>query len=253
MDYNNLEQHFSFALPPVFKVGIYDGINPCGFATALIFVLYLSSVGYTQKRVFWLGLLFIVSSVVAQFGLACGLCDFIVTVPFVMLFLRIFYFLLAAIFLVLGVIHIMDRWQYGKYFNTKRFKCKVPVFFNDSQSEKPAASKTKRFLIIIEITLLTIAIGFFMTLCSSIYPQSEYIFIVHSYYMAGGDARFARLSFFQYSFATALPLAVVWIAILFSGLMKKKTKVILYYKGISAALFLSVGIGLGYFLLTLLF
>ena len=244
----NLKQYPSFAFLPAFTVGIQDGINPCGFASALIFILYLSFIGYTQKRVFFLGLLFIVSSGATHFGLAAGLFDFIITAPVVMLFFRIFYFLVAVVFLVLGVLNIMDRWQYRKYFDTGRFKCKVPAFLRDLQSEKPA-NKTKKFLIAVKFILLAVVIGFLVTLCGSIYPQRDYIFIVHSYLMAGGDAKFAFLSFAQYGVASVVPLVTVWIAILFLGLARKKIKVILYYKGISAALFLSIGIGLGYFLL----
>ena len=247
MDRYNLKQYPSFALFPAFTAGIGDSINPCGLASALILIMYLSLVGYTQKRVFWLGLLFILFSGLTHFGLAAGFFDYIIATPGVMHTLRILYFLLAAVFLVLGFLNISDRWQYEKYFDTGRFKYKVPAFFETLSDEKPAG-KVKKFFIFVRFILFAMGSGFIVTLCSSIYPQDEYIFIVHSYLMSGGNAKFVFLSFFYYSVTANLPLITAWIVILFLGRARKKMKMILYYKGISAALFLSVGIGLGYFL-----
>ena len=109
MDSHNFKPFYFFTLLPAFTVGIQDGINPCGFASALIFIMYLSVAGHTQKSIFWLGLLFIVSSVLAHFGLTIGVLDFIIIAPAIVRLLRIFYFLLAATFLILGIFNIVDR------------------------------------------------------------------------------------------------------------------------------------------------
>ena len=249
MGHEIVNQNFLFTLLPAFKVGVNDAINPCGFATVLVFIYYLSAIGYTQKRVFWFGLLFILSSVAAHFGLTIGFFDPIVTSSLVLLLLRAFYFLLTSAFLVLGVLNIMDRWQYEKYSDVRRFRCKVPAFLKDLENEKPY-HKIKTFLVIVEFILLALVVGILVTVCSSLYPQREYIFIVHSYLMAGGNGRFAFASFFQYAVASTWPLVVAWAAVLCLNMARKKKKAILYYKTILSALFLSVGVGLGYFLLS---
>lgn len=247
-DHHNLKQYSFFALLPAFKAGLYDGMNPCGFASALLLVLYLSWVGHTQRRVFWLGLMFIASSAITHFLLATGLFDAMITDFTVTLCFQIFYFVLVAVFLILGVFNMMDRRQYEKHFDTGKFRCKVPAFLKSRPGETPE-SKMKEFLVAVELILSAMIAGIFVTLCASIYPQREYIFIVHSYLMAGGNAKFAFLSFFQYGIASVLPLVIAWFAVFLLGLGRTKTNVILYYKGIAAALFLSVGAGLEYFLL----
>ncbi|MBN1869435.1 MAG: hypothetical protein JW847_02510 [Candidatus Omnitrophica bacterium] len=248
MGHGHLKNNYAFVLLPAFTVGIKDGINPCGLASALILILYLSWIGYTQKRVFTFGLLFIMASIVTQFGLVQGVFDVFLTAPTSISLFRILYFLMALGFILLGAINIFDRLQYGKFFNTKLFKCKVPAFLRIHEAERTAHKRGNVFRVI-GVMLLAVVIGAIVTLFASLYPQLEYIFIIHSYYMAGGDMNFALSSFAQYCVATVLPQIFALIVVLIVGLMREKRKAILYYKSISAALFLSVGIGLLFFLL----
>jgi hypothetical protein len=161
--------------------------------------------------------------------------------------IRGIYFLLAAGFIFLGVVNIWDRIRYEKYFNPQLFKCTTPAFLKDFRQDPKA--KKKPFFSLLGMALFAVGAGAFLSLLSAIYPQQEYIYIVHSYYLSGGDELFARASFIQYSIASTLPQLIVWFVVLVLGALRDQRRVILYYKSMSAALFLSVGIGLGYFLL----
>jgi hypothetical protein len=100
-----------------------------------------------------------------------------------------------------------------------------------------------------QIGMLSLA-AIIIPLVGTIYPQSEYVFIVHSFFMAGGDKELVQQSFDLYSFAMVLPLMITWLAIWILTLGKKRgAKVISYYKGILSALYIATGIGLGYFFL----
>lgn len=242
----NLKNNSAFLLP-AFTVGIQDGMNPCGFVSALILVLFLARVGHTRKHVFGLGLVFLLSSLVTDYGLSIGMFDFLLTSSIVTGLIRGLYFFLAAGFIVLGGINIFDRLQYEKYFNPQLFKHATPAFLKDTRGGLEA--KEKGFFVLVKLILLAVGIGAFVTLLSTIYPQQDFIYIIHSYYLSGGEKSFAYASFVQYSIALVLPQLIAWVAVLFLGEMRARRKVVLYYKGISAALFLSVGIGLGHFLL----
>lgn len=250
MDNKRSTPYASFALLPAFTAGAYDGINPCGFASVLIFAVYLAYVGHTQKHIFWLGILFVISAILTHYTLAIGMFDAILLLPIALYAIRVIYWFLAASFLMFGVLNILDWWQYKKHFDVTCFRCTLPAYLNDSKSGQIAGIKKKIFTILLFI-LLAFFVAVTMTIAGSIYPQREYIFIVHSFLMAGGNSKFALLSFFQYSVASVLPLVLIWIVIFFVGCKARgKAKAISYYKGISSALFLSVGIGLGFFLLT---
>jgi hypothetical protein len=243
---NNLKNNYAFLLP-AFTFGLEDGMNPCNFASALIFVLFLARVGNTRKRIFWLGLLFVFCSMVINYGLTLGVLDRLITPQFFTTFAFVFYLLLAVVFIVLGGVNIFDRVRYEKYFNTQLFKCAVPVFLKDGQGAW--APKKSGFVGLVRAALFTVALGVLLPLLSTLYPQQEYIYIVRSYYMSGGKVGFAHASFIQYSIASVLPLLIAWVGVIFLEKARGRCGVVLYYKGISAALFLAVGIGLGYFLL----
>ena len=152
MNQCNSNRYSSFVLLPAFTAGFYDTLNPCSFASALIFILYLSSVGYTQKRVFWLGFLFIISAALAHFALVVGFFDRILLAPFIGRLLHLFYFLLGIVFLFLGAANIRDWWQHKKYSDVKCFKCKTPAFLQDAQSENLVGGK-RRFLVFLKFIL----------------------------------------------------------------------------------------------------
>lgn len=111
------KEHLSFALLPVFTIGAKDGINPCGIAAVLIFIIYLSRVGRTQRRLAGFGALFIASAVMTHFVLLFGAGDPLLASPVVYGAIRAAYLFLAAVFLVLGVLHISDWRRYRKCFD----------------------------------------------------------------------------------------------------------------------------------------
>jgi hypothetical protein len=181
--------------------------------------------------------------------LSIGIFDSILTAPNILQMIRIVYWFLVCDFLIFGIFDIWDWLRYKKDFDASRFRSRLPAFLSDPQKGQ-VRNVGKRVLFGIQFVLLAFFFAVIMALAGSIYPQRDYIFIVHSYLMAGGDSKFAFWSFFQYSVASVLPLTVVWVVILCVGSKaREKVKVISYYKGISSALYLSVGIGLGVFLL----
>jgi hypothetical protein len=239
-----------FGLLPAFTVGIYDGLNPCNFGTALIFLMYLSAIGHTLRQVVWFGFLFLVSSGAMQFLMSLGTFDRILTLPPTLQAICRWYGIVAVIFLFLGVVNILDWWRYKQHGDIGKFRSPLPGFLKGVHHQKKAGVITQilRNALLVPITM---AIASGVTFASAIYPQREYIFILYSYMLAGGNASFALWSFFQYSLASVLPLVLIWAAAFLTGLKGRgHPSVIAYYKGISAALFLSIGIGLGYFVLS---
>ncbi len=242
-----IKQYPSFMLLPAFTVGMYDGVNPCNFASALVFLIYLSIIGKTQRRIFWLGSLFLMIIVATNVALAFGVFDSLMVMPFADKVVTIGYWAFTAAFFSFGFFDILDWGRYKKSSDTALFRRKLPAFLDELYPIESISVK-KRILFGAIGVLVTILIAFGVTLAASIFPQREYVFIVHSFYIAGGDVLFAFWSFFQYSVALTLPLIAIWVIVLFLGRVgRTNAKVISYYKGISSALYLAVGVGLGYF------
>jgi len=242
------EYIFSLFIPAI-VTGLGDSFNPCNFATLLIFVTILSNIGNTSKRLFLFGGLFIVLAGGIQFLSALGSWDQFLTLTIALEILTYGYLLLAAAFLFLGVIHAMDWWRYKKQCNTECFKLRLPVFFQENVENRSLKLRQKIFKNIGN-TIVVVFAAIFLPFIGAIYPQNEYVFVVHSFLMAGGDKGFVYQSFGLYSFAMVLPLIIAWLIIWFLALRKKRGgRIISYYKGVLAALYFAAGIGLGYFFL----
>jgi len=245
----NLKGYIFSLLVPAFMSGLGDSINPCNFATLLIFITVLSNIGHTPMRLFFFGGLFIVLAAGVHYLSVFGSWDYFLTLTIALEILTFGYLLLSAAFLFLGAVHALDWLRYKKQRTAECFKLRMPAFFQDKVEGHSLTVRKKIFIMIRDIIAVAFA-AILMPFISAIYPQNEYVFVVHSFLMAGGDKGFVRQSFGFYSFAMVLPLIIAWLIIWFLALQKKRSvKIISYYKGILAALYFATGIGLGYFFL----
>ena len=249
MNQSTLEKFDFSMLVPALTSGLGDSINPCNFATLLIFIIILSHIAYTPLRIIILGGLFIGLAGGVQWLSVTGLWDQLLTAKIILDAMRIGYLLIAAAFLFLGIMHILDWWRYKREHDTNCFKLQLPVFFRNKSENSPLKFWKKVLAFMSNVSLIFVA-AIFMSFIGAVYPQSEYMYIVHSFLVSGGGREFARQSFGLYSLAMVLPLIITWFVILFLALWKKRgAKIISYYKGILSALFISTGLGLGYFFL----
>jgi len=250
MDQSTLKGFDFSVLVPALTTGLGDSVNPCNFATLLIFVTILSYIAHTPLRIIIFGGLFIAFAGGIQLLSVWGLLDQMLTQPIILDVIRIGYLLTAAVFLFLGIMHILDWWRYKQQSDTKCFKLPLPVFFRNKSEDHQL--KLWKKVLIFSLNLCLVAFSaFIMSFIGTVYPQSKYMFVVHSFLMAGGDRGFAQQSFSVYSLAMILPLIIAWFVILCLALWKKRgVKIVSYYKGILSALFISTGLGLGYFFLS---
>ena len=178
-----------------------------------------------------------------------GFWDQLLTHPIILDIVRMGYLLIAAAFFFLGIMHILDWWRYKKERDTACFRLKLPVFFQSNIENRPLKWWQKVFAIVGDVGLIVFA-AVMMSFIGTVYPQNEYLFIVHSFLVAGGDRGFAFQSFGLYSIVMVLPMIVAWIVVLCLALSKNRgAKIISYYKGILSALLVSTSIGIGYFFL----
>lgn len=235
-----------YDLWPVFTMGFMDSINPFWLATILFFVLFLSTTGHTRSRVIFIGLLFMVSAGMMQYLLVRGFGDHLLTRALILNVINYYYLLAALIFFIIGGLNLADWWGYKKLYNVDRFRLKLPVFLR-RQEGKPKGGDVRAYLNMMKSLFLAVLAGMTFTFTASIAPQDEYIYILHSHLLANRDTAFVNGSYILYSLGFVIPLAVIWALIV--GLTTRQEKgpvFISYYKGISAAVFLSTGLSLAY-------
>jgi len=236
----------SFSLIPSLTFGVSDGINPCGVTTSLIFFIFLVRVAHTRRQILLLGFVYIIAAGVANYFLLMGAGDIILQGAFIQKMIRILYLVFACVFVLTGVWHFVDWWRYKCANDVKCFRIKLPGFFGQQPclktSSKVAAIFRKGL-----IALVGIILAFLTAIMANIYPQSEYIFILHSFMMSGGDLVFVWWSFVLYSLAFILPVIITWVFIIWMSERSLVTgKFVSYFKGVLAAVLIATGIGLGY-------
>ena len=249
MDYLKLWNEYPSYCATAFKAGLGDSINPCVLASVLLFIVYISFQGKSKRRIFFLGLLYILASVRMQQMIIAGFWDGLLMNSVVQRLISIVYFCIAVGFIVLSALHFLD-WQSSRFgYDKRRLWLNGPAFLH---ARKDTALKPG---IRCAIQLVFAAISAYLisavfTLIAAIYPQTEYIYIVHSFGVSGGDRNLVKGMFFYYSVAMALPVIVVWVVLMLGKLFSNgRTNIQVFYNGVMASLFCSGGLGLMYFVL----
>ena len=229
------------------KTGLMDGGNACNLATVLIFIILCSCFGTTPKKILSVGIVFILAAVSVQYLSAMGAWDGFMTQPSTGFLIRYGYTVLIIVFLVLSVLNGTDWWRYKKHRTVRKLTLYAPVFFRlENQSE----IQKGKFTVVLFIGLLAVslAVSVVTVLMSVIYPQSMYIFIVHSFLMAGKNLKFAHAACFLYSLSMNVPLITAWFILLWLSIKQKSDpKAVVYYKGVSSVLFFAAAVGLGFY------
>jgi cytochrome c biogenesis protein CcdA len=103
-----VERFKTLGLPTVAVAGLIDGINPCAFATLILFVSYLTFVGRQRREVLYVGLAFSLSVFVTYFLVGLGLLRVLQAVKAIPVVARIVYLATIILALVFGIVSLYD-------------------------------------------------------------------------------------------------------------------------------------------------
>jgi hypothetical protein len=178
-----------------------------------------------------------------------GYWDVLLTSSLIIDAINILYLILSVGFITLGILNILDWGGYKKLGSIDSFRIKIPAFSMESRKNNTRIGG-KGIAKLIAVILLTAFCGLLLNLMGAIYPQAEYMYIVHSFGVSGGNIDFVNFMFLHYSVAMSLPMIIAWIVMIVAKFSKtKKLGFVLYFKGIMAALLCASGAGLGYFVI----
>lgn len=227
--------------------GFYDVANPCNGAAIIIFLIYLSILGKSQARVFNLGLLYCLVAWCAHMTALLGAWDGFLTWDVFLIAVRWFYTVLGGVFIILGVLELGD-WRRQKSHNMPvKFTLRRPAFLAVLEENKPKKSFVW-FFKTVGLGLLTALISFLGAVLSTAFPQDEIIYIIHSDMMARGSVGFALSAFALYSLVMVAPMVGAWLMVRqLSSTQRGHLRTVSFYKLIVSALYLSIGVGLGYY------
>ena len=134
-------------LIPAFAAGLTDSVNPCALATSVLFIIFLSVFGVTEKYIRVGGITFIIAFFLTKLVLILGLFDFVLGPLKVQMYLRFGQLLVAVFFIGLGLVHFYDWVTYWRYLDVRRLLIKMPVFLGPRDTAVSAPQiKTGKFI-----------------------------------------------------------------------------------------------------------
>lgn len=100
-----ISQFKRFTLIGIFGAGLIDGINPCSFSTIIFFISYLLFLNISRKKIFQIGIVFIVVSFFVYLGIGIGLFK---TLFLIKAFVKYFFRAISVLLFLLGGVSLYD-------------------------------------------------------------------------------------------------------------------------------------------------
>jgi len=136
----------------IIMAGLIDGINPCAFATIVLFMSYLALIGRKGRELIYVGSAFTISVFLTYFLVGLGVFRFIQTLSIFSLFSKILYIFIAALAFILGSLSFYDFIK-AKQGKTRDMYLQLPKFLKDRIHKTiRGRAKTKRFVIAAFVT-----------------------------------------------------------------------------------------------------
>lgn len=174
-----LERFLSFNLSLIISSGLIDGLNPCAFTVLVFFISFLTFVGYTKKKMFMIGVSFILTVFITYILIGFGLFEFIRKLESFFFVSQWVSVLVSILAILLGVISLYDFFIYKKTKDFERIKLKLPVFvkekIHDTIYKKTDIRRHKILTKDLRLLLSSVSCGFIVSLLESICTGQIYL------------------------------------------------------------------------------
>lgn len=244
----------SFGTLPFFFAGLQDSTNPCALTTLVIFAIFIFYFGDTRRKIFWLGLGFILATFNTWLAIIMGRFDQILVLPAVSQILKVIYLTIAMVFIALAYLNLKDWWSFLKTKDIHSMKIKLPLtverLYNYSKTKivnpLPSAKKTSKMKMFFSAYIA----GFLLTFLGSMWPPHQNVLLILYSFGLQGNLSEALFITALYGLAFVLPLIIAFILLWrfggVPGIVSNGDRLISRIKIISSAVLLSMGLGIIY-------
>lgn len=141
----SLQQRF-MGFSPLFILGagLVDGVNPCAFTVIVFFMSFLFFVGYSRREMFVVGASFISAVFLTYLLIGLGIFSSLRHISGFLALSRLIYHVTAIIALALGILSLIDFWQYKKTKSADKMILKLPQFLKNRITKVINVSLDKR-------------------------------------------------------------------------------------------------------------
>ena len=144
---NLIERFKSLGPFAIVAAGLIDGINPCAFATIILFMSYLALIGRRGRDLVYVGIAFTAAVFLTYFLVGLGAFQFLQSLTVFSVLSRILYILIAVFAFVLGVLSLYDFIRARRGESREMF-LQLPGFIKDRIHKTiRGKARTERFVI----------------------------------------------------------------------------------------------------------
>lgn len=128
LETTKVEDIFStFSTWAIVAAGLLDGINPCAFTVIVFFISFLSVYGYNKREMCIIGISYILAVFLMYIAIGVGLFKFLYAFKHFFILTKIFYWSIALMCFVLGVLCLLDYFNYRRTGNPEESFLQLPA------------------------------------------------------------------------------------------------------------------------------
>lgn len=230
-----IRHFFSFGAFTIAIAGLIDGINPCAFTVIVFFISFLTLQGYKKKELITVGLSFICAVFLTYVLVGLGIFRFLYMLNKFYLVAKIFYYAIAILCFIVGILAIYDLWVFKKTKKTEGLILQLPqaikkqihyiigLHYRKTKDEIMPTAPQRHFLILIITTFFS---GFLVSLLEAVCTGQLYLPTI-TFVLKEESLRLRALSYLLlYNFMFIVPLAIVLLFALLGATSESFSKFI---------------------------
>jgi len=229
-----------------FLMGLSDCLNPVWLATSLLFLFYISVVCHTKSQMASSGFVYIVVMLSVNFFSLIGVYDpiyqndqFSQTAKYVEL-------ILGLVFILIGILHFIDWRRFYHRKGSESFKWWIPGYWNPPKDGHRGYHSGL-------VVFLSSVLAWTFSIFAGIWTQNYYLFVLLYKLAENGKMILYGPVYLAYSASLMLPFLLICLIFVFRArwqeIFNRHSGV---FKAFFSILFLSIGLGLSFFILEII-
>lgn len=224
-----VEDIFStFSVWAIAVAGLLDGINPCAFTVIVFFISFLSVYGYGKKEMSIIGISYILAVFLMYIAIGVGLFKFLYAFKHFFILTRIFYWAIALMCFILGILCLLDYLNYRRTGNPEESFLQLPAILKKKiQKVIGDEFRSKEDRGVLKLACGAFGVGIMVSLLEAVCTGQVYLPVISFVLRKPGLQLKALAYLLMYNVMFIVPLIVVFILALWGVSSKQFAD---YYK-----------------------
>jgi cytochrome c biogenesis protein CcdA len=192
--------------------GLIDGINPCAFAVVVFFMSFLAVYGYRKREIIYVGIFYCLAVFVTYLLIGLGFFGFLYQFANVYLFIKAFYYFIAAFCFLMCVLSVYDYFRFTKTGRAEDSLLQLPAFLKKRINIVIGSGlRDKKEASVFSLALTSFVVGVLVSLLEAVCTGQVYLPTI-VFILKNTDLKLRAAGYLLlYNFMFILPLIAVFL------------------------------------------